>query len=74
MKEDVQMTSKNTFNDAGDGTCMDCGRSRANCYCSIPFDDDNEDEIRNPSSSLQYLGKIPFIVVSESQLAANAVK
>jgi hypothetical protein len=21
---------------------MDCGRSRANCYCSIPFDDDDD--------------------------------
>jgi hypothetical protein len=66
------MTSKNTFNDAGDGTCMDCGRSRANCYCSIPFDDDNE--IKLASASLQYLGKMLFTVVSESQFASNAVK
>ncbi len=36
------MIKQNTFNDAGDSTCMDCGRSRENCYCSIPFDDDDD--------------------------------
>jgi hypothetical protein len=29
------------FNDAGDGqTCMDCGRERDECVCSLGEDDD----------------------------------
>ncbi len=23
------------YNDAGDGTCMDCGREKDECYCGI---------------------------------------
>lgn len=39
MKEESSNEQHNEpekFTDAGDGTCMECGRDREECYCGIP--------------------------------------